>query len=252
MKTKKHSKQKGFTLVELSIVLVIIGLIVGGVLVGQSLIATAKLQNDINRMQQLDSATNTFNLRYGCLPGDCSTAASFFTGTPTIVNGNGNGTIHPTAANDAYTAAAGGSAAEFASYYAHLGAAELVQVARFDVTANTNNASNAITAKSGGYFLVGSNSSTGNNTFHHVGVTLADASHTISRSATLTPPDASFVDLKLDDGKPLTGIAQSRATVWTAGDAVPASFGATDCSTSTAYNLGLTTKLCSIRVRASS
>ena len=49
-------KKSGFTLVELSIVLVIIGLLIGGILVGQSLIESAKMNSFVRQVQQIDIA----------------------------------------------------------------------------------------------------------------------------------------------------------------------------------------------------
>lgn len=62
--------KKGFTLVELSIVLVIIGLLIGGILVGQSLIDSAKIQGQIRQIQQFDIATQQFQEKYKQFPGD--------------------------------------------------------------------------------------------------------------------------------------------------------------------------------------
>ena len=62
--------KKGFTLVELSIVLVIIGLLIGGVLVAQSLIDSAKIQSTIKILGQSDIAISNFKDRYRQLPGD--------------------------------------------------------------------------------------------------------------------------------------------------------------------------------------
>ena len=64
------SKKKGFTLVELSIVLVIVGLLISGILVGQSMIATARLQSAIRQLQQYDAAVTNFQTQYNQLPGD--------------------------------------------------------------------------------------------------------------------------------------------------------------------------------------
>lgn len=61
---------RGFTLIELSIVLVIIGLIVGGVLVGRELISAAEVRATIAQIEKYQTAVNTFRGKYGYLPGD--------------------------------------------------------------------------------------------------------------------------------------------------------------------------------------
>ncbi len=69
----------GFTLIELSIVLVIIGLIVGGILVGQDLIRAAYIRAQITQIEKFNTAKNTFYGKYQALPGDLnqSTAQSY-------------------------------------------------------------------------------------------------------------------------------------------------------------------------------
>src|ERR1700690_34231 len=62
--------KSGFTLVELSIVLVIIGLIIGGVLVGRDLISAAEIRAQISQIEKYQTAVNTFRVKYGYLPGD--------------------------------------------------------------------------------------------------------------------------------------------------------------------------------------
>lgn len=82
-----------FTLIEMAIVLVIIGLVVGGVLVGQSLIVAARARSEITEIQKFQVAVTTFESKYGCKPGDCANATAF--GLAQCVNdagsGNGNG-----------------------------------------------------------------------------------------------------------------------------------------------------------------
>jgi prepilin-type N-terminal cleavage/methylation domain-containing protein len=66
----KGRHQYGFTLIELSIVLVIIGLIVGGILTGQTLIAAASVRAQLTQIETYNTAANTFRTKYGYLPGD--------------------------------------------------------------------------------------------------------------------------------------------------------------------------------------
>jgi prepilin-type N-terminal cleavage/methylation domain-containing protein len=82
-RTRKIATKKGFTLVELSIALVIIGLLLGGVLVAQNLIRSATVKTMIQDIERIESSIHLFKSRYKCLPGDCATA---FGGSA----GNGN------------------------------------------------------------------------------------------------------------------------------------------------------------------
>jgi prepilin-type N-terminal cleavage/methylation domain-containing protein len=67
---------RGFTLIELSIVLVIIGLIIGGILVGQDLIRVAAVRATIAQIEKYNTAANTFLVKYGYLPGDIPAAGA--------------------------------------------------------------------------------------------------------------------------------------------------------------------------------
>ena len=62
--------KNGFTLVELSIVLVIIGLLVGGILVGQSLISSAAISSTVAQIGRYDAAVGGFISKFKYLPGD--------------------------------------------------------------------------------------------------------------------------------------------------------------------------------------
>ncbi|MEZ5525721.1 MAG: prepilin-type N-terminal cleavage/methylation domain-containing protein [Pseudomonadales bacterium] len=85
--------QQGFTLVEIAIVLVIIGLLLGGVLGGQQLIASAKVKSQIQQIKEISAAINTYQDRYGVLPGDDRNAATN-TGVAGLARGDGNGTYN--------------------------------------------------------------------------------------------------------------------------------------------------------------
>jgi prepilin-type N-terminal cleavage/methylation domain-containing protein len=65
---------EGLTLIELSIVLVIIGLLVGGVLTGRDLIQAARIRATISQYEKFQTAVNTFQVKYDALPGDLTTA----------------------------------------------------------------------------------------------------------------------------------------------------------------------------------
>ena len=82
--------QKGFTLVEIAIVLVIIGLLIGGVLKGQSMIQNAKVKRVVKSADEVRAAFYTFYDKYGAYPGDENLTAS----PPSDAhNGTGNGLI---------------------------------------------------------------------------------------------------------------------------------------------------------------
>src|SRR5689334_1859021 len=66
----KLSAAPGFTLIELSIVLVIISLLLGGLLVGRDLIRHAELRAQINQVAMYNAAVYTFRSRFNGIPGD--------------------------------------------------------------------------------------------------------------------------------------------------------------------------------------
>lgn len=83
--------QSGFTLIEIAIVLVIIGLLLGGILKGQELITSARVRNLVSQIDGTKAAFFGFQDRYRALPGDFNLAA---TQVPNATqNGNGDGQI---------------------------------------------------------------------------------------------------------------------------------------------------------------
>ncbi len=68
--TEIMPKTRGFTLVELSIVLVIIGLLVAGILVAQSMTDTARAQRITLELQQYQIMVDNFGTKYNALPSD--------------------------------------------------------------------------------------------------------------------------------------------------------------------------------------
>lgn len=119
---------RGFSLVELSIVLVILGLLAGGVLAGQSLIRAAELRSVVTDYESYKTAVHTFREKYFELPGDALRATQFW-GQSTacagasatgVCNGNGDGKI--TAGN----LAAGALPNEAFMFWSHLASAGLI------------------------------------------------------------------------------------------------------------------------------
>ncbi|TAK99555.1 MAG: prepilin-type N-terminal cleavage/methylation domain-containing protein [Rhodospirillaceae bacterium] len=88
---KAGGSQKGFTLIEMSIVLVIIGLIIGGILKGQEIINASRQKNLVTQIDGIRSAINTFNDKYGALPGSFSAATTRLNAK--AVNGTGTGFV---------------------------------------------------------------------------------------------------------------------------------------------------------------
>src|SRR5512139_2935210 len=84
-------RQSGFTLIEIAIVLVIIGLLLGGILKGQELITSARVRNIIAQLDGTKAAFFGFQDRYRALPGDFSAADTQITGV--TYHGNGDGQI---------------------------------------------------------------------------------------------------------------------------------------------------------------
>lgn len=107
MKQHMMNTRSGFTLLELSISLVIIGLIAGSVLVGRELINSAAVRATIAQKEKFETGVQVFTEKYNCIPGDCDHATDFWPAradcnnssgvSSTIVacNGDGNNRIGP-------------------------------------------------------------------------------------------------------------------------------------------------------------
>jgi prepilin-type N-terminal cleavage/methylation domain-containing protein len=87
------SQQSGFTLVEIAIVLVIIGLLLGGILKGQELINSAKAKSLANDFRAIPVYIYGYQDKFRAIPGDDASASTHISLSPAAGNGNGNGRI---------------------------------------------------------------------------------------------------------------------------------------------------------------
>lgn len=251
--TQQTRGQQGFTLVELAIVLVIVGLLIGGVLKGQELIENTRVTTTVAQVKGLEAGMNTFYDTYGTLPGDllaANTRLPSCTAANGCQAGNGNNLIDNAGAavvpgtiigqlgensgffiqlgladvldgvNTLQTPAGGGAATWRIGegiYGAKIANAHF-RVGYSTVVANLTGVNAVATPKQGHYLLITGSAPT-------AAVAAADV--------TITPSQGLRIDRKYDDGKPLTGTALAGGAVTNAA-AVPAVVGCVTAAAQTA------------------
>lgn len=227
----KASAHTGFTLVEMSIVLVIIALVVGGVLVGRDMIKNAETRSVMNQLASYKIAMHTFEGKYGAMPGDMLgvTAAKFGFATRTATDygqGDGNGVIQASYHNNARYVDLGGSG-EINLFWNDLGVSGLIdeRFSGWDCNWYTspNCINSAITTIMPGlkvnkqiFVSVWGDPTTGINYFYLpaniTSVTQGGQWAYTGNLASFTPLQAFGLDSKLDDGLPLGGLVQAMRT----------------------------------------
>ncbi len=218
-----QNPELAFTLVELSIVLIIIGLITSSILVGRDLIHTSELRATVSQLERYNTATNAFRLKYNCLPGDCHNARELGLVSPGhVAIGDGDNRVGVWGANSF-------GLYELNDFWEHLRNANLIKEETSSVmrgngsVVNSLNApalaarvaspSNSVAAGVGifpGYYLgfgpeprpqVARDA-------HYFWITSSSVSD-LHGAAALPPADAYFIDQKSDDGLPLSGAVQA-------------------------------------------
>lgn len=132
---------QGFSLVELSIVLVILGLLTGGILSGQSLIRASELRSVTTQVANTHAAIMTFRDKYMALPGDMNNATKFWGTDPDGCPTHSNWQTGKTATCDGNGSGGLDTKPEQFRFWQHLAAAGLIEGNYSGVTGPTNSGS---------------------------------------------------------------------------------------------------------------
>ena len=240
--------QAGFTLVELAIVMIIIGLLIGGVLKGQELIGNAQVTATVAQVKALEAATSTFKDTYASIPGDITTpttrlpscAAATVCGTA----GDGNGRL----GNLPSVTPVG---AEGERYFVHLNAANLLTGIVPAASGAANFGGNFPATKVSGAGIQAASSTgavaefpsvIGANTLNsglYLSILNAVGAPTAGNGG-LRPNEAFRIDTKVDDGTPDTGSIRAYGTAADCG---------TTAATGGAYVTSVSTATCGLYIR---
>ncbi|MCH2548375.1 MAG: prepilin-type N-terminal cleavage/methylation domain-containing protein [Alphaproteobacteria bacterium] len=209
----------GFTLVEMALVLMIIGLLVGAVLVGKDMITSAEVRSASRQLEEINAAATAFRARFNSLPGDTNKAMSLFdTATWTgLQNGNLDHILTDGDKSSAYATKADADefSGELAQFWYHLTASELIK-GHYDTTAKMGEGfplsklgvCGVAVANLNGVNADGLFGTPLKGNYFQIGVVDSPNPGTDDSFVTencLTAYEARSLDQKLDDGHPLTG-----------------------------------------------
>jgi prepilin-type N-terminal cleavage/methylation domain-containing protein len=207
----KSKHQSGFTLIEIAIVLVIIGLLLGGVLKGQELITGARVRNLIQQQDGVKAAYFGFLDRYRALPGDFNGATKAINGAEK--DGDGNGKIEEE--NTSTT----NKIKEHVAAWNHLAKAGFLNGSyTYGTSGDQNDASNPKNPYGGFLQIV----------FDDVyGDGKQSKRHNLKTGPNIPVEILAEIDRKTDDGAPYTGSFQSSTYASAAGASVAPATGVT-------------------------
>jgi prepilin-type N-terminal cleavage/methylation domain-containing protein len=193
-----RKQNQGFTLIEIAIVLVIIGLLLGGVLKGQELITSARVRNLISQQDGVKAAFFGFQDRFRALPGDYTQATTNIVGATS--NGNGNGQVETAAVCGAIV---GCVTQEDILVWEHLSRAGFINgsytfaaAAPFDTAILKNPYSSYVQVVYGGWYGAGT---------AETGAGASPARHHIKSGSQVPVEIMAEVDRKIDDGDAFKG-----------------------------------------------
>ncbi len=215
---KLEMNQKGFTLVELAVVMIIIGLLIGGILKGQELLTNAHVASTITQMRGIDAAINTFRDSYAALPGDMRDAQTRLPNCTAATNcqdGGGGGTAGNGRIDQLPGVANTVAGNENVQLWRHLSAADLIggvddsgDVTSFGAALPAGNIGGGFTIgfHVGGAGLNGQASGPNPRQGHYLALTgVPDANVGGAATSVIDASQAARIDRKLDDGSPETG-----------------------------------------------
>ncbi len=220
-------KQAGFTLVELAIVLVIIGLIIGGVLVGQDLIKAAAIRSSVTDIEKFNAGATAFRGKYNGLPGDITAGRAVEFGLSATADANAAGTAGLRDGNSVIEGAAAGSSSlrgEIALFWQDLGATGLIAGTYTGIGTAVGPAA-AVTAANVRDYLPTSKlrdnasyyvyATGGRNMFYIGSIAAAQTTGAVTTGNSVSPIEARGIDEKVDDGFPTTGTVLSHTDLAT-------------------------------------
>ncbi|MFN7039391.1 MAG: prepilin-type N-terminal cleavage/methylation domain-containing protein [Alphaproteobacteria bacterium] len=200
----KNHKIQAFTLIELSIVIVIIGLVIGGILASNELVAQARIKGLINDTQNIRTSINAFKLKFGYLPGDFPYAGRIWTSAtctddnvPAGCNGNGNYQINLNAG--------GGDGQEGYRFWQHLSLSGFINGNYVGTSAK--NDQYKLQYSPGAYMNVRNvRATTGTDPLdNYLEIGAWNSTLNLAIDGEITPIDAYGLDIKIDDGVSNTG-----------------------------------------------
>lgn len=225
-----HTFESGFTILELSIVLVIIGLIIGSVIVGRDLINAARIRAQITQLENYNQAVHAFQAKYNAVPGDMAASVAaqygFATRAGALGQGDGNGMLE-----SSWTTGPGGViCGETVLFWNDLSAAQLIagqyigtdarpwagdcttaadylhviQVVPAAVLGSGQNVISVYADSGYNYFMIRAVLKITN-----LGTTYYNSNYENTLTA-LTPSDSFALDTKIDDGLALEGAVTAR------------------------------------------
>ena len=227
---RKQKLGRGFTLIELSIVLVIVGLVAGGILVGRDLIAASQIRGQISQIEKYQQAVNAFKVKYGSLPGDIPNADAIRFGFAArgsyVGQGDGNSVLDGNYSNSTGSSCSSLSLScpfqgEQAMFWVDLSTAKLIEGNFSKATATSVIISTVVNTAVAGYMpraKLNNNSyvyvwssgalglDDGQNRFSVSGVNGGIvANGTSGETPSMTVSQAYNIDKKIDDGLPQYG-----------------------------------------------